>query len=399
MVWAAVLLVFRHDIRRCWSEPVLRCPVVIIESDDWGPGPEEHAKALEALAALLKQYRDQAGRSPVMTLGVILAVPDARRTRNGDPGLDYHRVELDDPRCTRVLDAMRNGVRDGVFTTQLHGLEHYWPPALMKAAAISGSIREWLGAHEFPATEQLPSALQSRWIDGAESPAAPLADSAVTSALAEEVRVFTRIFSRPPAVYVPTTFIWTEAVERAAANCGIRVLVTPGVRNTRRGKKGVPVPDGTRHINGGHTASGLVTVVRDIYFEPAIGHTVVGTMDRIVGHTRLGRPALLETHRANFVGPAATQNDSLRKLAELFDQLRARLPETRFMSTEELAEAYRSKDPQVVERRATVRLHVFLRRLGAAARLRKMAWLSGLFVFVLPIYLLLGTRPAVRRRY
>jgi hypothetical protein len=31
-------------VRAAWREPVLRHPVLIIESDDWGPGPAQQAK-------------------------------------------------------------------------------------------------------------------------------------------------------------------------------------------------------------------------------------------------------------------------------------------------------------------------------------------------------------------
>src|SRR5690606_17359583 len=48
-----VLLAVRSQalLKRLWREPALACPVVIVESDDWGPGPESDARVLKSIAA------------------------------------------------------------------------------------------------------------------------------------------------------------------------------------------------------------------------------------------------------------------------------------------------------------------------------------------------------------
>ncbi|NWG74418.1 MAG: hypothetical protein HXY24_07395, partial [Rubrivivax sp.] len=113
---------------RAWREPVLRHPVLIVESDDWGAGPLEQAAALREIAHVLARHRDATGRTPVMSLALVLAVPDGMAIRSGEA---YRRVALDDPRFEPVRQALRAGRERGVFALQLHGLEHYWPPALL----------------------------------------------------------------------------------------------------------------------------------------------------------------------------------------------------------------------------------------------------------------------------
>ena len=44
--------VFRKSVANAWIEPVLRVPVLILESDDRGYGPQEQAAALDRLAAI-----------------------------------------------------------------------------------------------------------------------------------------------------------------------------------------------------------------------------------------------------------------------------------------------------------------------------------------------------------
>ena len=53
--------------------------VLILESDDWGYGPQVQAERLDRLADLLADFRDTLGRHPVATLGVVLAGPDTER--------------------------------------------------------------------------------------------------------------------------------------------------------------------------------------------------------------------------------------------------------------------------------------------------------------------------------
>ena len=161
---ALLAFLYRRTLADAWAEPILRLPVLILESDDWGYGSVEQAQRLDQIVELLARFRDSRSSHPVMTLGVILAGPDTERIRV-DGCRSYHRVTLADPRLASVRDAMMRGAARGVFALQLHGMEHYWPACLMEAALADEKIRDWVTRSGFQATEALPSPLQSRWID------------------------------------------------------------------------------------------------------------------------------------------------------------------------------------------------------------------------------------------
>jgi hypothetical protein len=235
ILWLAVstallALAFRRALSAAWREPVLRAPVLILESDDWGYGPLVQAERLDRIADLLAEFRDAVGRHPVATLGVVLAGPDTDRVR-ADACRTYHRVTLADPRLATVRDAMMRGASRGVFALQLHGMEHYWPACLMRSASANTRIRDWLTGAEFPSTEELPAPLQSRWIDATELPSRSLPREEVAAAATEEVRAFASILGTQPEVVVPPTFVWNDDVESAWARAGVQVVVTPGIRN------------------------------------------------------------------------------------------------------------------------------------------------------------------------
>jgi len=61
VIWCGLLGFYASDLHRRWREPVLRYPVLVIESDDWGAGPLEQAQALDALHQVLQGHRDQTG--------------------------------------------------------------------------------------------------------------------------------------------------------------------------------------------------------------------------------------------------------------------------------------------------------------------------------------------------
>lgn len=371
-ICGACAALVRREIRACVLEPILAEPVVILESDDWGPAGPAHAAALNRLSALLARYADAAGRHPKLALGVILAIPEPGCGRDLE-ARGYRRVTLADPRMQDLREALLRGRAAGVFSLQLHGLEHYWPPSVVAAAARDPVIAAWLSAPDWAHSEQLPPALQSRWTDAASLPSRPHSPRVVAGAVAEEVALFEAVFGAPPAVFVPPTFLWNDEVEQAVAARGLETLVTPGRRYVARAADGSLVSDDRRYRNGEHLPSGLVSVVRDIYFEPAYGHRPERALEQILRRASLGRPALLEIHRCNFIGEAAQAQDSLEALRALFGQLAARLPDVRYLTTEELGRHYRAPNPgnPAFEQRWFARARIMGLRLWDRPRVRK----------------------------
>lgn len=386
---ALLAFAYRGAMAARWREPMLCAPVLIFESDDWGYGTDAQSRALDRIAEALATFRDRRGQHPVMTLGVVLAGPDTDRMR-AEGCRTYHRVTLADPRLGPVREAMSRGAARGVFSLQLHGMEHFWPECLMRAAATNGTVRDWLTGPGFPSTEALPSHLQSRWIDATGLPSKPLTVTEVIAATSEEARLFTTTFGVPPEVAVPPRFIWTDDVESAWADAGVRVVVTPGKRYENLDGEGRPVPGERDYYNGATGHHGLSYVVRDSYFEPALGQTHQGALRALARNTELGRPTLLEIHRMNFIGEERVAQRALDEVTDLLTAAGAEYPDIRFMNTTELARHYRDQSDLVALRMGT-RVRILLLRLREISRLRKLAWVTGI---VLPAWLAyLATAP------
>lgn len=394
LVLTLVLIARRAGVLRAlWHEPMLVRPVVIVESDDWGPGPARDAAVLARVAERLAQIRDADGHPAVMTLGVVLGKPDGAVIL-ADGCRHYHRDTLAEPRHAALVEAMRAGCAAGVFALQRHGLEHCWPESLLVRARDDDTLRQWLADPE-ARSEALPSPLQSRWVDAAKLPSTPHAPQAVLEAAAQEREVFASVFGAAPAVAVPNTFVWNDDTEHAWAATGVRWVVTCGRQYTGRAADG-GLGRALRQIRNGEAGrDGLRYVVRDVYFEPIRGHRAEAVWEAVAQRSALGRPSLLETHRESFIDPAAGE----ATLAELDRALRgvlARHPDVRFMSTEALCERFMDRCNPLHVQSLAARCAIFLRRLHAEPGLSRSLKLCGLY-FVLPLAsrLLTAVKPSV----
>lgn len=436
-LWLFILLLFARPILAAWREPVLRYPVLIIESDDWGPGPESHAQALRRLIACLNQYRDSTGRAPVMTLGLTLSLPDSDVIRSemakaallplpqegegatsiesaqlidfphptpspaygrgpeGQSGITlhpakYHARLITDPAYAEILTTIQEGIEAGVFAPQLHGMAHYWPDALMRAAQYDPPVHNWVLSGPGQETEALPSPLQSRWVDTSILPSHPLPTSAINTAVAEEITLYRNVFGAIPGVVVPPTFIWTDAVEAAWAAHGVRCIVTPGRLCTGRNANGQPDCGAPTISNGQRGIDGITYLVRDRYFEPDRGHRAEDALTALTKKTAQGRPCLLETHRFNFTG--AGVNNALQQLGKLLELVLAQQPNLRFTSSAELAEQYRTHGDWL-SANLKQRFAIWTRRIQSIPRFAKLARLSGLMLILTALQFLDRTAP------
>ncbi len=321
---------FLGRFKSVWA-PALTAPVLIVESDDWGPGGEEQAKALRAIWALLLRFKDASGHPPVMTIGVVLSLPDPEAI--AETG-EYHACFLDHPDYRPIVETLKAGEKAGVFDLQLHGLAHFWPANFMAAWNRDDAIRRWL-AEDGWRTERLPAWLQSRWIDARALPSRPLPLAVIRAAMQEEVECFRRCFGRSPKVAVPPTFVWDANVERAYAEVGIEVLVTAGRRYPGRDREGRLAAPERSFVCGESLPCGLTVLVRDLYFEPALGHEPEVVLEAVERKWSRREPALLETHRFNFLD--GRLKPSLDALGSLLEGALARFPKLRFLSSHELA--------------------------------------------------------------
>ncbi|MBC7359369.1 MAG: hypothetical protein H5U10_12620 [Desulfacinum sp.] len=383
-------------LRAVLDEPVLSKAVLIVESDDWGPGPDSHARVLEDLGALLKAHRDHRGCHPVVTLGLVLRTPvlDGKGS-NLFPSL--HWIGFHHEQSRLLLESLRKGVKEGVFSLQLHGQAHGWEPQMETFLKRCGQAAGRFFHGGFLCSELLPPDLQSRWLDTGKGEDSTTCRKNFAEAAYREALSFSRELDRPPTVAVPPTFIWNDAVEEGWARGGVRVVVTPGKRYASRDAARRPVPDPRRRIhNGLRNRLGQTYVVRNTYFEPSLGHKAEKVLEALQRDHLAGRPTLVESHRWNFIRDDETRGRTFRELDRLYRAALNKYGHLVFMTTEELAQALTSPHSPLRERSLPARLRAILRRIWQDRILRAWACLTGL---VVPGFLLVKVLEGILDRY
>ena len=185
-------------------------------------------------------------------------------------------------------------------------------------------------------------------------PSSELDAVTVRQAAHEEATTFSRIFGQIPAVAVPPTFIWNDAVEDGWAKAGVRVVISPGRLQDRRDGNGRPIgpapnKPGGLHLNGMRCRHGLTYLIRNAWFEPLRGHTAEQAIDTLARQVVLGRPVLFETHRSNFIGEGPGVERAFSELDALFRGALQRFPLLRFCTSEQLAEYLTTNDIMWIE--------------------------------------------------
>lgn len=382
-IWVMVIAKrYYQELSTYWQEPVLKSPVLIFESDDWGAGPLEQSQALTDISDVLSQYADKHKHYPVMTLGVVLSIPDADKIKKA-AFKSYYALRLDHADFAPIKTAMLNGIAQGVFDLQLHGMAHYWPDNLMRELKNNEKLQQWLASEEFSRTEVLPSVLQSRWVNTEQLPTTSLTQSEIDKAVKEEVSVFKKVFEYMPKVVVPPTFIWDSRVELSWKQHSVKYLVTPGRCYFQRDKEGKPCGNEKIIVNGQKSETGLSYIVRNDYFEPSLGHTADMAIKALNAKTKLAQPTLLEIHRFNFIQNTEITNKSLQELNCVLFRACEKYPNIVFLSTEELADKYLSGNKDFIEKSFIIRLLVCMERIWANHAIKKWLYLSGLFIPVL----------------
>lgn len=374
-----LLLVYGSEFKRFWQEPMLPFPVVIFESDDWGVGSEDQVSALVDLLQLFSQYQDQNHHHPVLTLGMILAEPDVDRISLENQ--TYYYRDLGDERYHDLVKVIKKGQQQRIFSVHLHGMEHFWPDSLMNSVQKS-SVEQWLFATDSDRgviiTEDLPAYLQSRWCDTSVLPSVPLKEQEIARAVEAEIKCFNKVFEQQPKVVVPPTFVWTDQVIKQYLLHNINCFITPGKQFVGRDREGVLQSNGRTFYNGDtEPGSDVLYLVRDIYFEPKLRHKAERVLTDIINRTNCARPSLIEMHRFNFL---SDKQSSLKELKVLLTKICKQLPETLFLSAEELAASYQEKNCLVDS--AVKRFWVLVKRIQLFLQYKKLAKYSGFNLFL-----------------
>ncbi|WP_139189885.1 MULTISPECIES: hypothetical protein [Rhodonellum] len=336
--------------------------VVVFESDDWGmqrmaskasfnrlekKGYNVHHSVfdrfdslesnedLRMLLELLSVYKDSRGKPAKFTMNMIMGNPDFDRIK--DAGYKKYYFEPFYQTLERfsnknqVVALYGEGVAAGCFRMQFHGREHVhinrWLARLRAADPIY-----------LDAFDEGMYALESGYLDAMamyEKADIPM----VRDSIAEGMSLFEQIWGFKSDSIIAPCYTWGAAVEKVwAAN---EVKFIQGGRAQKRSIIGQKQTQIKRHYIGEKSLNGMSYMIRNVSFEPVTAphrdwvHTALAEVSTAF---RWGKPAVISTHRLNYIGSLEPENrkKNLQVLGEFLDKLISLYPDIEFLSSDEL---------------------------------------------------------------
>lgn len=367
-----------HNLQSALGEKVNK-KVVVFESDDWGgirmPSASVYdalvkknpllkqdrfsrfdslssADDLTALFETLERYKDAKGNHPIFTFNVTTANPDFDQILYSN----YERFVTEpfdqtiSSQRPGALQLWRQGMEQGLFYPQYHGREHIhqqrWLESLRNG---DGNVLDAFARRTYGFE---PKYGRPEYFLAAYDYASPADEAYWKESISEGLSMFQNFFGFKPATFIPPCYISPSAMIDHLNCHGVYALQgkifeflpesdSNGQRSYR--KK-------LRHA-GLNRKTGQVNLVRNCFFEPSSGRGtqwLADCLSRIEIAFRWHKPAVIDTHRVNYIGGIVAPNrrDNLLLLDVLLKEILKRWKDVEFMTSAQLAELYKGSDEQ-----------------------------------------------------
>lgn len=340
--------------------------LLIIESDDWGsicipdrktyntllkkglPVDQnrynkfdtlERPEDLKALFDVLNKHKDSKGKPAVFTAVSLVANPDFEKIRE-DKLKIYHRKSIFETyKDFGIYNEMKQlwdqGIQEGIFYPQYHGLEHFHPSRWLRAVNSSKEERICFDYNGMPGVELDLSANAIKYrasfqYETEEEKQEIERDTKLGLEMFEEVFGFKSL-----------SFCASQSIYGDHIN---PILFDQGVRCHQNGAQMLPKGEANNkkknHYWGAMSPEGLTYWRRNANFEPSKSRRnwVADCLWEIDNAFKFGKPAVISSHRVNFMGALdeTNRNESLKKLDSLLGRALKTWPELEFIHSETL---------------------------------------------------------------
>lgn len=346
--------------------------LIAIESDDWGSIRIPSREAQEALVAkgvisladpfskydaleseedltelykVLLSYKDKNGNPPVITANCVVANPDFDKIRaSGFSQYFYEDVKqtfASYPGHSRCFELWKEGMAQKVFFLQYHGREHINVDLWMES--LRGGDKVFLDAFDYRTFAANPKASFSKGknIMAALDFTTAEGKQNKREVLEDGYRLFTELLGFKSKSFIAPCYIWDSSLENDLRKMGVDYLQGSKFQN-------IPNTDSPNygrkyHYTSQRNAAGQYYFVRNGLFEPVLNKNidwVTECLKSISNAFLWGRPAIIGSHRLNFIGYIHPENRQrhLEMLGELLKKIVQRWPEVEFVNSSDLGD-------------------------------------------------------------
>jgi len=296
---------------------------------------------LASLFEVLSRVKDIHGNHAVFTPACIVANPDFSKIE--DSGFEEYFYEPFTetlhrfPGCESSFDLWKEGIEKRLFVPQMHGREHLNVMAWMEA--LRAGEPHTISAFKEKVWGFVPSSFPE-----VDYQAAFLMRNDADLNYHKEViksglKLFESLLGYRAEFFVPPNGLINNSLNKILADNGISLRYVSKIQHE-------PVGSGRHrkrlHYLGQKDKYGIRYIIRNCFFEPNQGRrdTVDACMHEIKTAFRLRKPAIIGTHRVNYIGSLNPENrdTGLDQLGSLLAGIQRNWPDVEFMTTAELGD-------------------------------------------------------------
>jgi len=346
---------------------------VVIESDDWGSeritnkealssllksgidlykNPFNYLDSLEtaddlsALFETLEKFRDRKGNHPVITANSIVANPDYHKIRASGFNEYHYESTLETyrnkPGCENSAALIREGMDAGVYHPQFHGREHLsvckWMSELRSGNKL---LLKAFDAGIFGIDMDTELTIRNNFMAAFDSQDETELVNFGTI-IEEGSSMFKTMFGFNSESFISPCYIWHPDLEPVLLENGIKYF------------QGLPLqyaPDQEGqykqifHYQGQKNKNGQRYFVRNCFFEPS-ENGGTNYIEEVLRRMKIiffwGKPAIIGSHRINFMGSLDEENRSknLKVFSKLIQAILHTWPDVEFTTTDKLGGLY-----------------------------------------------------------
>ena len=302
----------------------------------------ESSEDLVYLYETLNRFKDYNGINPVLTAFSVVANPDFEKIEAmGRREYHYELVTNTYARnhhTTGTYALIIEGIKNRLYIPQFHGREHIHVIRWIEAIN-SGSLKEEIAFKE----RAIISTMHTKEVNPFRRNYFAAFDSynsleikMINNILREGLDIFEDLFGYRSFSFAAQGSIWSDEILETLWDSGVKLI---------GGQQLVPYPDDkyklVNHLWGRKNRYGQIYWRRNCTFEPARDQNydwVSRCLNEIEIAFRWGKPAIISSHRENFIGSIFPENRdrSLKKLRVLLAEVLKRWPDIEFMSTEQI---------------------------------------------------------------
>lgn len=346
--------------------------IIVIESDDWGsirmPSRETYERLLnhgirvdksgfckndslateedlELLFNLLLSHRDCNNNPLIITANTLLANPDFDKIRESGFEKYYYKLITESFKENKdtenSLEIWEKGMDDNIFLPQFHGREHLNVERWMRF--LRGNYPETkfafdnnvYGISTNMTSEKRKSFLPAFDFDTLDQ------EKKLKEIANDGLKLFNQIFGFKSKSFIAPNYIWAKSLEETLYENGVKYIQGLYLKK-------IPLINSKNYkIKGRYLGKtnkfNQIDLIRNVIFEPYsdsnidwVGKTLKGIDDAFKNK----KPAIISSHRVNFIGRInqENRNNTLRIMNNLFKEVKRKWPNIEYMNSVQLGD-------------------------------------------------------------